>query len=191
MPAQDSGNNSRWRVEPAIGVWRQERGVNTDRLVGQYLGLQLSREQRRGVHLTASAVFHRMDEAHHYVWVSPTTGESRTDVWNREILSFSLGTAIDLRTWGSTTLGLGVAAGPGWSRVTLAETTGSASGPFIPAPGDDSEWQLVGFILPSLALRHAVAARVELTATARALLGIGDIQPGMMPAVGAGVAYRF
>jgi hypothetical protein len=187
--AQDGASGARrWRIEPAVGVWhRSSGGPSTGRQVGQFVRLQVSRQRGAHVRLTASAGYHRLDDAIEDVVVNGS-GQSRTDFYDAEIIAVTGGAARDLWQGRATAVSIGFEAGPSWSRDRHDRSIGSAMGAWPPTPGD---WRL-GFLgTPSLAVRHAVGPRVEFTATGRLLLGVGDFEPETVPTLGAGVAYRF
>jgi hypothetical protein len=180
-----------WRVEPAVGIWRQgDRGSSTGRRVGQFVGLQVSRQRGWATRLTASAGYHRLDDAFKLTTFGPT-GQSRTDVYDAELLSVTAGAAGDVWQGSAAAVSLGVEAGAGWNRDRFTRSTGTANpGPFSQPPTIDA-WEPVFLAAPSLAVRRAVGLRLELAATGRILLGFGDITPSTVPTLAAGVAYRF
>lgn len=190
--AQDGAVVARpWRVEPVVGIWRQERDINTSRLVGPFIGLHVSRQHSGALRWTASAGYYRLEDSNE-ITLTDATGGSRTDVYDRDIISVTAGVSVDAWQGAATAVTIGFEVGPGWSRARVARSSGSISGPFSepPAPG----WgpaELVGFAAPSLAVRRAVGSRMELTAMGRVLIGVGDIQPRGIPTLGAGLAYRF
>jgi hypothetical protein len=180
----------RWRIEPAVGIWYQhDDGVSTRRQVGQLVRLQVSRQRGAASRLTASAVYHRLDDAREQR-ISNPAGESRTDVYDMEIISVTAGAARDVGQGSAAAVSLGFEMGGGLSRGRFDRSNGSLSGPFS-YPPTTGDWEPIFFAAPSLALRHAVGPRVELTATGRVLLGVGDIGPNTIPTLAAGVAYRF
>ena len=180
-----------WRVEPAVGIWRQgDRGSSTGRRVGQFVGLRVSQQRGPGVRVTASAAYHQLDDAVELTTFGPT-GQSRTDVYDAQIVSVTAGAAGDLWQGDAAAVSIGLEVGAGWNRDRFARSTGTPNpGPFSQPPTLD-DWEPVFLAVPSLAVRRAVGSRVELTATARVLLGFGDISPHTVPTLAAGVAYRF
>jgi hypothetical protein len=179
----------RWRIEPAVGIWYQHDDGSTRRQVGQLVRLQVSRQRGAASRLTASAVYHRLDDAREQR-ISNPAGESRTDVYDMEIISVTAGAARDVGQGSAAAVSLGFETGGGLSRGRFDRSNGSLSGPFS-YPPTTGDWEPIFFAAPSLALRHAVGPRVELTATGRVLLGVGDIGPNTIPTLAAGVAYRF
>ena len=187
---QESNDVGRWRVEPAVGIWRQlDRGAAAGRRVGPFVGLQVSHERGHSARVTASAGYHRLDDALEIV-VTDLSGQSRTDVYDAEIVSVTVGAAGDVWQGDAAAVAVGFEAGAGWNRDRLDRSSGSVSGPFAQPPTLD-DWTPVLLATPSLAWRRTVGTRVELTATGRVLLGFGDINPSTIPTLATGVAYRF
>ena len=180
-----------WRVEPAVGMWRQEdRGQYTGRRVGQFVALQLSQQRGAGARITASAGYHRLDDALEVLVVN-VTGQSRTDVYDAEIVSVLAGAAGDIWQGGAAAVSVGIEAGAGWNRDRFARSSGDTFTPPFTNPPTIDDWTPVFLAVPTLALRRAVGPRVELTASGRLLLGFGDMTPSTVPAVAVGVGYRF
>jgi hypothetical protein len=187
---QESSDAGRWRVEPTVGIWRQlDRGAPAGRRVGPFVGLQVSQQRGRASRVTASAGYHRLDDALE-IEVTDVSGQSRTDVYDAEIVSVTFGAAGDVWQGDAAAVAVGFEAGAGWNRDRLDRSIGSASGPFAQPPTMD-DWTPVLLATPSLAWRRTVGTRVELTATGRLLLAFGDINPSTIPTLASGVAYRF
>ena len=192
--AQGAVTAGAWRIEPSVGVWRHDdnfggSGLSQPHHAGPAVALTLSRQRGAVWRITASATYHRLDDAVQVVQPTPS-GQPRTDVYDTEIVSVSAGMAADVWRAGATSLGFGAEVGAGWKRYPLDRSSGPSTSPFLPTTFG-SNWSPVGVLAPSVVLRRTVAARVELTATARALLAIGDMQPNAVPMIALGTAYRF
>jgi hypothetical protein len=181
-----------WRIEPTVGVWHQgDRGQRTPREVGPAFALTLSRQRGPGVRVTATAGYHRLDDAYEYQAFG-LNGETRTYTYDREIVSLTAGTAADLSQGAAGAVSLGIELGAGWSGSRLDRVVGPSVAPALePSTDRRRNWEPLFLTVPSLALRRAVAPRLELTGTARILLAVGDMQPQSVPALTMGTAYRF
>ncbi|MDQ3997346.1 MAG: hypothetical protein M3303_10050 [Gemmatimonadota bacterium] len=187
---QESNDAGRWRVEPTVGLWRQlDRGAAAGRRVGPFVGLQVSQQRGRSARVTASAGYHRLDDALE-IEVTDFSGQSRTDVYDAEIVSVTVGATGDVGQGDAAAVAVGFEAGAGWNRDRFDRSIGSVSGPFAQPPTID-DWTPVFLATPSLAWRRPVGTRVELTATGRVLLAFGDISPSTIPTLATGLAYRF
>jgi hypothetical protein len=78
-----------WRVEPAVGIWRQgDRGGSaTGRRVGQFVGVQVSQPRGAAARVTANVGYHRVADALQLRTFN-SAGETRTDSYDAELLSF-------------------------------------------------------------------------------------------------------
>ena len=183
---QDIGSSSAWRIEPTVGIWRQNyRGPATDRRFGQFFGLGFSRQSAARTHLTASLGYYRLGEALEVL--STSQGQPRTEVYDSELLPISAGVAADLWRGDGSAVSLGLELGAVWSRDRLARSTGPE--PLAGVPMDD--WTPAFLVAPSLGLRRNIGPRLDLTATGRLLLGFGDYSPETVPTVALGLAYQF
>ena len=177
-----------WRLASTVGLWHQgDRGQFTGRQIGQFVGLEFGRQRTARARLTASAGYYRLDDALEVVTLLPTPGQSRTDVYDAELVPVTAGAAYDVWQGAVAAVSAGLEAGAAWNRDRLARSSGSSS---ALAPTRD-DWTPVFLAAPSLGVRRAVGPRLDLTATGRMLLGFGDISPKSFPTVAVGAAYRF
>ena len=186
--AQQAGRA--WRVQPTAGLWVQEdRGVSTANRLGQFAGLEVSRQHGARTRLTASTGYYRIGDALEVMTTGQ--GQPRTEVYDVELVPVSAGIAHDVwqsaGTGHAVAISLGLEAGAAWSRDHFVRSTGPdpIGGP--PGPGEFSPAFLAA---PALAVRRAVARQLEATVGVRTLLAFGDLTPGVLPTFSAGLAWR-
>ena len=181
-----------WRIEPAVGAWIQgDRGQPTPRDVGPAYALGLSRQRSPRARITATASYHRLDDAYQ-ILAFGVNGETRTYTYDREIISATVGTAADAWQGRAGAIGFGVEFGGGFSVSRLDHVEGPSVAPALePSTDKRRSWSPLFLTVPSVAARYAVAPRLELTSTVRFLLAIGDMVPGAVPTLAFGTAYRF
>lgn len=182
-----------WRIEPTIGVWHQgsaqpeATSSRYPRVVGPVVGFAVSQQRGAGVRLSLGVVYHRIDDAAERTLYGPT-GQPRMYTYDRDFIALTAGASSDLWQGRAAAVGIGIEVGPAWNREVLDRASGPSIAPF-PEPSRGGDWRLAGVIVPSLAARRAVGPRLEVTTTARLLLGVGDIQPSI-PAITIGTTYR-
>jgi hypothetical protein len=179
-------NAAMWRVEPTVGIWRQpNRGPATDRRIGRFISLGFTRQGGSHVQLTASVGRYHVGDALEVM--STAQGQLRTEVYDSELIPVSAGAGADLWRGGPAAVSLGLEFGAVWARDRLVRSTGPE--PLAGVPKDD--WTPSFLAAPSLGIRHSIAARLDLTATGRLLLGFGDFSPTTIPTVALGLGYQF
>jgi hypothetical protein len=190
--AQRASTAGSWRIEPSVGIWHQDdNGPATGRRIGPLIGLRLSQQRSAYTRLTASAGFHRIDDAVEYTTVD-VSGNSRNDIYDKEIASLTVGAAGDLWQGDAAAVSLGFEMGVGWSRISFQRSTGDVlTGPFVQPPDEGGDWSPVFLAVPSIGLRRAMTSRVEFSTTARIMLAAGDLSPKTVPALAGGIGYRF
>ena len=173
-----------WRVQPTAGLWVQPDIGNqiVDR-VGQFVGLEVSRQRSARTRLTASTGYYRLGEA--YESLTTAQGQPRTEVYRAENIPLSAGVADDLWQSGRAAVSVGLEAGALWQRNALARSTGPE-----PLGGTSSVgWTPIFVTTPAVAVRRALGPRLEVTAAARALV-FGEPGPDIISAFSAGFAWR-
>ncbi len=191
---QGASGTTNWRIEPIVGAWHQgsanpEAAMQHPREVGPVYGLTLSQQRGAVARVGATVSYHRIDDANQMTIYSPT-GESRTYTYDKEILTATTGIAGDLWQGGAAAIAVGFEVGGAWTRDRLDRAVGPSIAPIL-EPSSDNNWRPAFVAAPSLAARWAVAPRLELTATTRYLISVGDMQPKSAPTLALGTAYRF
>lgn len=173
-----------WRVQPSVGVWlNEDLGIESVRRVGQSLTVQMSHEHGDRGRLTASLGYYRLDDARRRSTF--IQGQPTTEYFDSEIVPVSVGFTYDAWKHRSLVVSVGLEGGAALGREKLSR----ASGP-PPIDRDAAGWSPVPLLSPSVALRHSVGQRVELSATGRLLLGFGDLVPRSVPAFGIGAVFH-